>query len=238
MHRYLKVLATIVVGLLASLQPLRADEPNPVTAIDIMLEPDATMIEHAKAANQRLLASFPLGFALDERHHPHITCLQRYVETANLDKLYEAIGKVLAEERPTSWKLKAYKYYYIPWKDIGIAGIVIEPTDDLIRFQKELIGAVAPFTEKTGTAAAFVTRAEDPSINQPTIDYVTTYVPDHTGKNFNPHVTIGIASQAYLKKMMGEKFESFTFSPVGVSVYQLGNLGAARRKLKTWEFKS
>src|SRR6516225_8641886 len=106
MHRYLKVLATIVVGLLASLQPLRADEPNPVTAIDIMLEPDATMIEHAKAANQRLLASFPLGFALDERHHPHITCLQRYVETANLDKLYEAIGKILAEETPTSWELK------------------------------------------------------------------------------------------------------------------------------------
>ena len=241
MHRCLKVLAALTIGLLASLpwnvQP-RAGEPNPVTAIDILLEPDATMIEHAKAANQHLLKSFPNGFALDETYHPHITCLQRYVETADLDKLYEAIGKVLAEERPTSWKLKAYKYYYIPWKDIGIVGIVIEPTDDLIRFQKELIDAVAPFTEKTGTAAAFVTRAEDSSINQPTIDYVTTYVPDHSGKNFNPHVTIGIASQAYLKKMMGEKFESFTFSPVGVSVYQLGNLGAARRKLKTWEFKS
>ena len=238
MHRYLKVLATIVVGLLASLQPLRADEPNPVTAIDIMLEPDATMIEHAKAANQRLLASFPLGFALDERHHPHITCLQRYVETANLDKLYEAIGKILAEETPTSWELKAYKYYYIPWKNIGVAGIVIEPTADLIRFQKKLIDAVTPFAEKTGTAAAFVITAEDPDINQPTIDYVTTSVPDHTGKNFNPHVTIGIATKDYLKKLLDEKFEAFTFSPVGVSIYQLGNLGAAQKKLKSWEFKS
>ena len=79
-------------GLLVSLpgieQPLRAGEPNSVTAIDIMLEPDATMIEHAKAANQRLLKSFPIGFALDETHHPHITCLQRYVETADLNKLY------------------------------------------------------------------------------------------------------------------------------------------------------
>ena len=235
MHRYLKVLATIVVGLLASLQPLRADEPNPVTAIDIMLEPDATMIEHAKAANQRLLASFPLGFALDERHHPHITCLQRYVETANLDKLYEAIGKILAEETPTSWELKAFKYYYIPWKNIGVAGIVIEPTADLIRFQKKLIDAVTPFAEKTGTAAAFVITAEDPDINQPTIDYVTTSVPDHTGKNFNPHVTIGIATKDYLKKLLDEKFEAFTFSPVGVSIYQLGNLGAAQKKLKSWD---
>jgi len=40
--------------------------------------------------------------------------LQRYVETADLNKLYEAVEKVLAEERPTAWKLKAYKYYYIP----------------------------------------------------------------------------------------------------------------------------
>jgi len=238
MHRYLKVLATIVVGLLASLQPLRAGEPNPVAAIDIMLGPDATMIEHAKAANQRLLASFPLGFALDERHHPHITCLQRYVETANLDKLYEAIGKILAEETPTSWELKAYKYYYIPWKNIGVAGIVIEPTADLIRFQKKLIDAVTPFAEKTGTAAAFVITAEDPDINQPTIDYVTTSVPDHTGKNFNPHVTIGIATKDYLKKLLDEKFEAFTFSPVGVSIYQLGNLGAAQKKLTSWESKS
>ena len=112
MHRCLKVLAVFTIGLLALpgiVQPLRAGEPNSVTAIDILLEPDATMIEQAKAANQRLLKTFPIGFALDETHHPHITCLQRYVETADLNKLYEAVGKVLAEERPTSWKLKAYK---------------------------------------------------------------------------------------------------------------------------------
>jgi len=242
MLRCLRVLAVLIIGLLASLpgipQLLGAGKPISVTAIDIMLEPDATMVEHAKAANQHVLKSFPIGFALDETHHPHITCLQRYVETADLNKLYEVVGKVLAEEKPTSWKLKAYKYYYIPWKNIGLAGIVIEPTDDLIRFQKKLIDAVAPFTEKTGTAAAFVTTAESPDINQPTIDYVNTYVPDHTGQNFNPHVTIGIASQDYLKKLLDEKFEAFTFSLVGVSVYQLGNLGAAQKKLKSWEFKS
>jgi len=50
-------------GLLASLpgieQRLRASEPNSVTAVDILLEPDATLIHHAKAANQRLLKGFP-----------------------------------------------------------------------------------------------------------------------------------------------------------------------------------
>src|SRR6516165_12048915 len=166
---------------------------NPVMAINVLLEPDATMIKNAQTANARLRKSFPAGFALDETHQPHISCLQRYVRTADLDKVYEAVDKVLAGEKPTAWKLKAYKYYYLPWKDIGLAGIVIEPTDDLIRFQQKLVDAVAPFTVKTGTAAAFVTTKEDPDINQPTIDYVAAFVPNETGRKFNPHVTIGIA---------------------------------------------
>jgi hypothetical protein len=114
---------------------------------------------------------------------------------------------------------------------------VIEPTDDLIKYQKKLIDAVAPFTVETGTAAAFVTTKEDPDINQPTIDYVTTFVPKETGEKFNPHVTIGLATQDYLKKMLDEKFEPFTFSPTGASVYHLGNFGTARQQLKTWELK-
>jgi hypothetical protein len=66
---------------------------------------------------------------------------------------------------------------------------------------------------------------------------VKTFVPNAGGKKFNPHVTIGLASQDYLKKMLDEKFEAFTFSPVGVSVYQLGNLGTAQMKLKSWKLK-
>jgi hypothetical protein len=221
----------------ANVQPARGGESHSVTAIDILLEPDATMLKHAEAANERLRKDFPEGFALDETHRPHISCLQRYVKTEDLNKVYAAVDKVLAEEKPTTWKLKAYKYYYIPWKEIGLAGIVVEPTDDLIRYQKKLIDAVTPFTVKTGTAAAFVTTKEDPDINQPTIDYIEAFVPKETGKKFNPHVTIGMASQDYLKKMLDEKFESFTFSPAGAAVYHLGNFGTAREKLKTWELK-
>jgi hypothetical protein len=242
MQRSLASLAALSLGLLTSLpafaQTGSAGVPSPVTAIDIVLEPDATMVKHAEAANARLLKEFPKGFALGKSHHPHISCLQRYVRTADLDQVYDAVTKVLAAEKPTSWKLKAHKYYYIPWKEIGLAGIVVEPTADLIRYQQKLIDAVAPFTVKTGTAAAFVTTKEDPEINQPTIDYVAGFVPHETGDRFNPHVTIGIAPQDYLKKMLDEKSEAFTFSPVGVSVYHLGNFGTARTQLKHWELRT
>jgi hypothetical protein len=232
MNRYF--LAALFIGfgaLLAHTGASRAQE-NPVTAIDIALEPDATMIQHAQAANARLLKVFPKGFSLDATHRPHISMLQRYARTADFDKVYAAAGKVLADEKVTSWKLTAFKYYYLPWKDIGLGGIVVEPTDDLLRLQQELIDAVAPFTEKTATAAAFVTTPEDPEINQPTIDYVAAFVPEATGKKFNPHVTIGVAPQDYLKGMLAEPFDVFTFSPASASVYQLGNFGTARKELK------
>ena len=232
MNRYFLAALFIGFGALLAHTGASGAQENSVTAIDIALEPDATMMQHAEAANARLLKVFPKGFSLDATHRPHISMLQRYVRTADLDKVYAAAGKVLADEKVTSWKLKAFKYYYIPWKDIGLGGIVVEPTDDLLRLQQELIDAVAPFTEKTETAAAFVTTPEDPEINQPTIDYVAAFVPEATGKKFNPHVTLGVAPQDYLKEMLAEPFDVFTFSPASASVYQLGNFGTARKELK------
>lgn len=205
-----------------------------LTAIDTLLDPDQTMVQKAIVANTRLRQSFPKGFVLDETHQPHVSMLQRYVRTSDLDKVYGAVAKILADERPASWKLTAYKYYFIPWKNIGLAGIVIKPTEDLRRFQQKLIDAIAPFTAKTGTAAAFVRTKEDPEINKPTIDYVAHYVPADSGAKYNPHVTIGVASQDFLKKLLKEKFDEFTFSPTGLSVFHLGNFGTAREKLKSW----
>src|ERR1700748_2960936 len=96
---------------------------NPATAIDILLEPDATMLRHAQDNNARLLDVFPKGFALDEAHRPHITLIQRFVRTADLDKVYAAAEKVLAGASLTRMQLEAFKYYYAPGKDTGVAGI-------------------------------------------------------------------------------------------------------------------
>jgi len=208
-----------------------------VTAIDILLEPDQAMLQHSADANARLLKVFPKGFALDATHRPHITMVQRYVQTADLDKVYAAVDNVLASEKAASWKLTAFKYYYIPSGELGLAGIVVEPTDDLLRLQQKLIDAVTPFAAKTGTVAAFVSSEEGRDIQPFLIDYVADFVPNSSGKNFNPHVTIGIATQDYLKKMLDEKFESFTFSPAGAAVYHLGSFGTAQKKLSSWEFK-
>lgn len=202
-----------------------------VWAIDILLEPDATMIQHATAANAELLKNFPKGYTLGGAHAPHVSVLQRYVYTADLDNVFAAATKVFAKKDPTSWKLKAFKYYYIPDKSIGLAGIVIEPTPDLLRLQKELIDAVTPFTAPTGTAAAYVTTPQDPDIIAPLIEYVRVFVPDHSGDHYSPHVTTGIGTIEYLDALLAKPFDTFTFSLVSASVYHLGNYGTAMTKL-------
>jgi 2'-5' RNA ligase len=234
MQQYWNGFAALAFGLASLLglsQPSNAQKV-PLTAVDIALEPDSIMVERAHAANARLLKVFPKGFALDETHNPHVTMLQQFVRTADLDKVYAVVNAVMAKEKPTTWKLKAYKYYYIPSPPIGLAGIVVEPTEDLRRLQKELIDAVTPYTEKNGTPAAFYSTEDGRDIQKFLIKYVGYFTAIAAGKRFNPHVTIGIGAETYLNKMLKEPFETFTFSPASASVYQLGSFGTARKQLK------
>jgi hypothetical protein len=205
-----------------------------VTAIDIVLEPDGTMIRRAQDANDGLRKNFPKGYSLDAGHKPHISVMGGYFYTANLDKIYAALEKVLATEKVLSWKMKAFKYYYMPMKGIGLGGIVVEPTVDMIRLQKKLIDALTQFMSPTGTAAAFATTPTDPDINEGTLNAVATYFAAHTGEHYSPHVTIGVGTVDYLNALLAAPFPAFTFSAVGVSVYQFGNFGTAAKQLRSF----
>ena len=212
-------------------------EPSPVTAIDILLEPDATMLRRAEAVNASHLKIFPQGFALDAAHRPHVTMIQRFVRTADLDKVYDAAGKVFARADLAGMKLEAFKYYYVPTRDLGLSGIVARPTPELLKLQADLIAAAAPFTVPTGTSAAFVTTPDDRVIDPLLIEYVSTFIPNNSAERFNPHVSTGLAPRTYLDKLLTEPFESFTFSPAGAAVFQLGQFGTAAKKLKEFDLK-
>jgi len=212
-------------------------EPSSVTAINILLEPDATMVERAQENNARLRAAFPQGFALDATHHPHVTLLQRFVRTADLECVYAAAGQAIANFELGALRLEACKFYYMPSGPVGLAGIVANPEPALVELQRALIDAVAPFTAATGFADAFYTTPDDPLIDPAVIDYVAGFVPRSTGDHFKLHVTTGIGLRDHLDRMLAEPFEPFTFSPTGAAIYQLGNFGTARKKLCRWQPK-
>ncbi len=210
-------------------------ESMPITAIDILLEPDAAMLRHAERNNARLLAVFPKGFALDAAHRPHITMLQCFVRTADLDQVYAAAGKVLAGAHVNAMKLDAFKYYYAPAGAVGVAGISAKPSAEIVKLQADIIAATKPFVVATGPIGAFTAPHEDPASDAALIQYVSTFVPKMSGEKFNPHVSTGVAPRDYLDAMLAEPFEPFTFSPAGAAVYQLGPFGTAAKPLKQWD---
>lgn len=223
-------------------QQASAAGQNDVTAIDILLDPDATMIQHATAANAQLLKNYPKGFTLGGVHAPHITMLQRFVKTADLPKVYAAADRVIAKANPTSWKLTAFKYDHIGEAKIGnqtlgVGNILIQPTPDLLRLQLELADAIKPFEAPTGTAAAFVTTPQAPHISEDLIHYVSVFVPDHSGDHYVPHVSIGVGTIDFLTTFSSAPFDDFTFSPAGASVYHMGEYGTAMKKLHSVPLK-
>jgi hypothetical protein len=95
-----------------------------------------------------------------------------------------------------------------------------------------LITAVKPYTVPTGTPAAFFSEEDGRDIQPPLIEYVAHFVTVAAGQPFNPHVTIGVATETYLNQMLAEPFPEYTFAATGASVYQLGTFGTARKELK------
>ncbi len=213
-------------------------EQPAVTAIDVALEPDATMLQHASVLNERLRDNFAKGYALDATHRPHVTMLQRYVRTADLSKVYAAVRKIRTENNMGSWKFEAFKIGHAVWSGLAVTVILARHPQKVLEAQQQLFDAIAPYTVQTATAAAFATTPAEPDVNASTIEYVTAFVPKSTGANYIAHVTCGVASVEYVKQLEARPFTSFTFSPIAISVFQLGNFGTARKKLQTWGFAS
>ncbi|MET9693828.1 hypothetical protein ABZY81_36270 [Streptomyces sp. NPDC006514] len=209
---------------------------NDLTAVDVLVDPDETTLRHAHAWNARMRESVPNGFALDASHRPHITTLQRYVRTADLDDVYDAVHRTLAatDTRALSYRAVAVKHadWGVPGQ--GLAVILLRPGPQVLDFQAALLAALAPFTGSGGTAAAFVTDPGE-AISDSTLDWVDGYVPAQIGPDrYTAHITVGFATLDDLEAIEAEPFDAFTVRPAGVAVYQLGNSGAARKLLRRW----
>jgi hypothetical protein len=210
-----------------------------LTAIDTLINPDASMMARATEVNQRLLKSVPSppGFALDEHHQPHITVLQRYVNTGDLDKVYNAVGELVGGIDASTLTFTTVGIHHMEvaaFPGIGLSGIVVKASDAVLEFQSKLIEALKPYTGSGGSAEAYVRTEAEPDINDATIGYIENYVPEHSGANYIAHVTVGLAKLDDLKTYEAEPMDPLTFGPAGISVYQLGNNGTAAKHLKDW----
>ena len=209
-----------------------------VIAIDVLLLPDATMVDHAKEENALLRTNYSAGYALGRDQTAHITLVHRYVHEKDLPEIEAAVAKVSEQASPLDWELTANGYGYGIWSNLAITNITIDRTSNLDRYEEAIVVAVEPFAAKKGTAAAFSTTKELPKVEHEIVDYVENFVPKSSGANFSPHVTIGVAHEDFVLSIKEKPFDTFRFKAAGVAIYQLGNFGTAQKKLWQWDAKS
>ena len=205
-----------------------------VIAIDVLLQPDANMVAKAEAANARLRENYPRGYTLGKEQVAHITLVHAYVREKDLPVIEEQISKLAKAAQPEKWELTANAYTSAIWSGLAITTIGVEHTRALDAFQEDVERVVAHYTAREGTAGAFSTTRELPKIEHEIVDYVQNFSAKSSGKNYKPHVTIGVAHEDFVDKLKTQPFEKFTFKPAGVAIYQLGNFGTAQKKLWEW----
>jgi hypothetical protein len=206
-----------------------AMKASKVVAINVLLLPDRSMSERAKQLNGQLRQSYPQGFALNATHVPHISILHRYVSAETLPKVFAAIEQVAAKHPLGGLTLTATGLEQSPWQGHQVTSIKVEKTPELTALQDELVAALRPYSVESGGADAFFTTAGEPNIGEQTIDYVRTFVEKQTGQNYKPHITAGISDTPPTTE-----FKPMQFKLDALAVYQLGNVGTARKQL--WRF--
>lgn len=210
-------------------------ETKEVLAIDILLDPNQIMLDISQDYNNRLRGNYPEGFELDESHRPHITVIQAYAYKEDLPIIEEEIKGIVQGMNLSDLELVANGLYYIPYSGMGLAGITIEK-DVLMEFHDKIVNMMKSYIVANGEGSAFVQRPDGEPIMDATVSYVNKFVPNASGDKFNPHVTIGTAYEDFVKQIMEEPFKAFKFKVNSVSVYQLGELGTAQKKILTVPF--
>ncbi len=145
------------------------------------------------------------------------------------------MAEVLAADNPLLIRLAAVGYEHSRWEGLALMNIAIERSDSLSRVQGKIAEAIKPFSVANGSAAAFAVSDDLPKIDRSIVDYVTKFADDASGKNYDPHITVGLAQDSIANDIEAIRFPRRTFQAAAVAIYQLGAFGTAQKELWTWK---
>jgi hypothetical protein len=218
------------VAMFAVCNPANADEPD-VVAINVLAVPDGSMRDYARQLNERLRREDSQSFALDETHVPHISILHRFVAAKDLPQIYAAVRQVLQKHPLQGKTLEATGIEHSRWGDTESVSITIASSPQLTALQRDLIAALRPHPTPTGSRAAFVTSPGPSDIDAETVQYVKTFEQKQAGDSYKPHITVGLADSATAEQLQSQLLAPRKFTIEAIAIYQLGNVGTARKQL-------
>lgn len=181
----------------------------------LLLPPDVA------AVAERLSASLPeaasQGLRLDAQHLPHVTLVQQFIDTADLDAALDAANGVVAARRPLALRVTGGA------RANAAAWMALERTLSIVHLHEDLMRALEPFARDGGGAQAFAGGNARPR----DVAWVSGYRRDAAWDAYAPHVTLGHAPAAPV-------IEPFAFEATEVAACQLGRFCSCRRVLRSW----
>jgi hypothetical protein len=200
----------------AGLPQFLKENNDKIVAIDVALQPDATLVDRTKAPES------------------HITLVRRFVRASDVHSLSAAVANVLATTRLDQLNLKATGYRSDKWNGVLGTVLVLEVSPELRRLEERMVDAVRMFAVNPESAESFIVTPDGIAMSDETIDAIERFVPEWSGVNYRAHVTTNAMPSADAKQLESQPFTAFTFKPAGALVYQLGRAGTAERILWTW----
>ncbi|SRX55213.1 hypothetical protein AEQU1_02234 [Aequorivita sp. CIP111184] len=200
-----------------------------IIAIDVLLIPSEEMYSQSLQLNSFINQNNPTTIKLDENHVPHITLLQCFIKKSDLPKVkevLEVLHKIIAQD-----SLKAERLFYYEDKEESFAMVRVEKSPSVLEIHTKTIELVKPYIVKNGSQVSFVQNPDGSPISESTVEYVPEFVEKYSYESFDPHISLGVAHKTLLDSLAKSVFKPIHFKAASVSVYQLGDHGAAQKLL-------
>lgn len=221
-----KYVIAIGVGLIAL---ACAPKKGKIMAIDVLLTPSEEMRAQAIELNGLMKQNNPETIKLDENHIPHITLLQCFINEDDLPKVKKSLEGLY--EKIKNDMLHAESLFYYKEKEESFAMIAVGESPQLLKLHEKAIELVEPFIVYNGNAESFIQNPDGSAISESTVSYVPEFVDKHSYKNFDAHISLGVAQSVLLDSLAENVFKPIPFKATSISVYHLGDHGTAQKLL-------
>ncbi len=204
-----------------------------VIAVDVLLTPSEEMYAQAIQLNTAIFNNNPTTIKLDKNHIPHITLLQCFINENDLPEISKVLAGLFNTIAQDS--LMVESFYYAEEQEASFAMLRLSKTEALMQLHKKTLELLSPFIVKNGSEAAFVQNPDGSPISEFTVSYVPEFVEKYSFKNYDPHLSLGVAHLKLLDSLKQNVFKPINFKAATLGVYQLGDHGTAQKLL--WQYE-
>ncbi|MFZ6052334.1 hypothetical protein [Halocola ammonii] len=172
-------------------------------AIDLVLLPSENLKQELLEINDRLEKD---GIDFRSGCLPHLTLAMAAVDQELLPELWEKMSALF-----TGIKLKQNGVVSLHHRQKALCHLKFERSDELMKLHEQSVSTMRDFQKKAPEESMFYKgRAGEGTVN-----YARSFLAEHTGINFDPHITLGYGESEYQMKQEVYSFDKLALCHLG-----------------------